>query len=224
MKKTNNFPLLVFGFAIFTFVSAQLGAYDSNGAKPSGGEKEETSGAQTSSSNKAGTPDHPIFGDIAKIPANKIQRYHANAYLGLGVPVGGVAEQILPAIGLRATLWRNFLRPWLNPLIISDVSFSKGKEFNGMLFYYVGLGFTHSFQLPKKITVLPFATVGTSGGRLYYQEGFGFFMPAVDVGVSAEYWLSDRWRLASSLSIRHIFDKYVPGTFVQFHVGAGYVF
>ncbi|HRP70341.1 MAG TPA: hypothetical protein PLY93_12475, partial [Turneriella sp.] len=93
-----------------------------------------------------------------------------------------------------------------------------------MFFYYAGAGLTYPVAVAQSITLTPFATVGFSGGKLDYQSGYTFLLPALDVGASAEWALSERLRLAAALSYRHVFDPTLPGSFIQLHLGAGYIF
>jgi hypothetical protein len=88
----------------------------------------------------------------------------------------------------------------------------------------VGGGITYPISLPEKFKLLPFAAFGFSGGRLNYQGGYSFFEAGLDLGATAEYLLNERWRLATALSFRYLFDKFVPGSFLQFNFGLGYVF
>jgi TolB-like protein len=156
--------------------------------------------------------------------ATKAIKYNLNAYLSLGVPVSAISNHIGVGLGARATLWRNFLFHWLNPILVADGFYSKGKDFTGMFFYFAGTGLTYPIAVLPKLHIMPFATFGMSGGRLYHQEGYNFAIGALDTGVSAEYSLTERWRLAVSISYRHVFDKFVTGSFLQTYWGAGYVF
>ncbi|MBX3720207.1 MAG: hypothetical protein KF713_00060 [Turneriella sp.] len=158
----------------------------------------------------------------ASPPANKT--YHLNTYLGLGMPVSKIGDHIGVGFGARATLWRNFLFRWLNPMLVTDALYSKGKDVDGMFFYFAGMGLTYPLAVLPKVKIMPFAALGISGGRLYYQEGYNFAIGALDTGVSSQYVLTDRWHLAASISYRHVFDKFVAGSFIQMYLGVGYAF
>jgi TolB-like protein len=150
--------------------------------------------------------------------------YNLNAYLSFGIPISKISDHIGVNFGARATIWRNLLFRWLNPMVVADAFYSRGQDVNGMFFYFAGAGITYSIATFHKLNVMPFAAFGVSGGRLYYQEGFNFIIGALDTGFSAEYALTEKWRLAASISYRHVFDKYVAGSFLQTYWGVGYVF
>lgn len=190
---------------------------------------------------KYSTPSQPKIGEAATVmdkpnpptqlkpevkqqPVSIKRQYSANAYLSFGVPLGQIADHLGANFGIRASLRRNFLFPWLNPILIADSFYATGKDISGMLFYYVGAGQSYPFKLPLKFSVAPFATVGFSGGNLYYQNGYDFFVPALDAGLIGEYRLTESWHLSASVSYRFLIDKYMPSSFVQFHFGAGYSF
>jgi len=156
--------------------------------------------------------------------ASEANRYYLNAYLSFGIPVSKIGDHIGVGFGARATLWRNFLFRWLNPMLVADAFYSRGKDVDGMFFYFAGTGLTYPLAVLPRVKIMPFAAFGISGGRLYYQEGYNFAMGALDTGVSAEYALADRWNLAASISYRHVFDKFVAGSFLQTYLGVGYAF
>lgn len=148
--------------------------------------------------------------------------YNLNGYVGVGVPVSEIRNHINLNYGLRASAWRNFRYRWLNPLLVSDFFYSSGKDVTGMLFYSGGLGLVYNQPIPYGFRVLPYFTAGFTGGRLFYQNGYDFFVPSLDLGISVEKSINDLWRFAGSLSFRHLLDKYVPGSFLQFYIGVGY--
>lgn len=150
------------------------------------------------------------------------RQYNLNGYLGMGLPVSEIRSHISANYGLRASVWRNFRYRWLNPLLVSDFFYAAGKDVTGMLFYSGGLGLVYNQPMPYGFRALPYFNVGFTGGRLYYQNGYDFFVPSLDLGVSVEKPINEFWRLAGSLSFRHLMDKYVPGSFIQFYLGVGY--
>lgn len=154
----------------------------------------------------------------------RLKKYHANAYLSLGLPLSQISDHIGANFGARGTLRHDTFQKWPNPMIIADASYATGKDITSMIFYFVGAGFTYPFHLPKGIQLLPFAAFGFSGGRLNYQSGYSFLEAGMDAGFAAEYAMSANWHISASIYYRHIFDKYVPGGFLQSAIGAGYNF
>lgn len=156
--------------------------------------------------------------------AGKQRGYHSNIYIGLGAPLGTIAEHTGLNLSIRGTLWRNFRYKFLNPALIVEGVHASGKTIESMLFYYSGFGLSHAFPVRDRISVQPILSLGLAGGRLNYGDGSGFFMPALEFGIGAEYELTRQWRIAASTTYKHLFDKFVPGAFWQFYLGAGYVF
>ncbi|AFM13964.1 hypothetical protein Turpa_3326 [Turneriella parva DSM 21527] len=161
------------------------------------------------------------IGEKDKLVALKL---NTNAYISVGLPIGKIAEHLGVHYGVRGTIWANALYSWLNPLIILDAINARGKNINGMFFYYAGTGLTYPISIQNGVSLMPFATFGISGGNLDYQGGYGFTLPAIDSGVFAEMPLTTDWKIATSLSYRHVFDQFVPAISIQFSVGVGYAF
>lgn len=201
-------------------ISAQAPVTDEKGTLPETS-KPSTVGSvapsfEVSAPNSSKPTDSPA--DVAG------KKYRVHGYLTIGLPVSSISDYVKPTYGIRGSISRKLKYPWLHPLVIADTFYSGGKGISGMWFYYSGLGLTYPVRIPKQVIISPFATVGMSGGRLYYQDGYDFFLPAIDTGVSADYPITDKWRVAAALSFRHTFDKFVPGSFIQLHFGVNHVF
>ncbi|MBS0616957.1 MAG: hypothetical protein JSR44_02125 [Spirochaetes bacterium] len=152
-------------------------------------------------------------------------KYRANLLLSLGMPVSGIGDHIGMGFGGRASLARTTNIQWLMPIAMADAFATGAKTTDSMFFYFGGAGLSYAFDLPLKLKVYPHAVFGFSGGSLTTPVGSSSFMlPAFDVGGTFERALVGNWRLAASLSYRHIFDPFVTGSFVQAHIGVGYGF
>jgi len=157
--------------------------------------------------------------------AEHSEKYRANLLFSSGMPMGSIGDHVAMGFGGRASLARTTAYKWLTPMAMADAFAAGAKTTDSMFFYFAGGGLTYAFDLPLKLRVYPHAVVGFSGGSLTTPAGgFGFFLPALDVGGTFEYALVGRWRLAASLSYRHIFDPFVTGAFLQMHIGVGYGF
>jgi TolB-like protein len=150
--------------------------------------------------------------------------YHSNFYFGLGAPLGTIAEHTGLNMGIRGSVWRNFRYKYLNPVVILEGVFATGKTVESMLFYYTGIGLSHAFAVRDRFSLQPLFSFGLAGGRLNSGSGSGFFMPALEFGAVAEYELTREWRIAASTTYKYLFDKFVPGAFWQFYLGAGFRF
>lgn len=153
--------------------------------------------------------------------ATTSKHYEIHAALGGHPPIGEISDHIQPRMGLRMGIRRQSRIRFIYPAITAEVSYAKGKDVTGMLFYFTGLGFTYPVELIENIRMFPLISLGLSGGRLYYETGSNFNTMALDISISFERPFTDFLRVYSSIGYQHIFDKFVPGQFVTLYIGVG---
>jgi TolB-like protein len=150
----------------------------------------------------------------------------ANFFLANALPVGVVSEHLGYSLGLRADA-RMKLFNWMQnffPYASAQSFYSGGRTVSGMFFMAASLGLTYPILLRPKAVFLPHVAMGYSGGRLFYQGGYPFALPSLDLGLTIEVPAFQNWHFTVALVYYTLLDKYLNISFIQMNIGLGATF